>query len=79
MGQDHLDQSQHSDKRRLIQEPTNLSHTPVLTSVAGLASTLLIAWRALPPWQGRGRDKTVVLGFGVAQLLVVIIVATALK
>jgi len=51
----------------------------VVLSVVALMIGLVVAVRALPPWRGSERDKTIVLVFGVAQLLVVIVISAATR
>ena len=57
---------------------TSIAEAVVLT-VLSLLIMLIVAVRVLPPWRGSERDKWIVSAFGVAQLLIVIVIATATK
>jgi len=51
----------------------------VITSAIAVAIALSIAIFGLPPWQGTARGRTLVLGFGVIQLVLVIAITLLIK
>jgi hypothetical protein len=50
-----------------------------IATTIGLAITVLIARRNLPPWRGTERERLLVVGFGAVQLAIVIVVAAVVR